>query len=157
MPANVPPSFVGTLPGWITAITVVGGLFWAFLRFGVTWRGQSLDADEQIRKLFAEEIAAVRAERKADKESFATVERHLRDMVEASDRRHEECENDRRALRRELDRMHDEIRGMRNQILAQATDRVLLLEENCPKPSETAPHAHAAAKRIKNGDHGGGK
>lgn len=145
---NVPTDYLGTLPQQITAISATGGVIWAVLRFGLGWRKQTLDSDEQVRQIMQEELAAVRAERAADSEKFARVEKHLREMVAQSDERHEECERSRREMRKEMDGMHSEVAGLRRDLAAQSVDRVLRLEG---RPSEVAPHSLAAAERLKKG------
>lgn len=163
MIAIIPHDYLGTLPQQITAVSATGGVTWAILRFGLGWRKQTLDSDEQIRAILTTEMAAMRAERAADKdalraeraadkEGFGKVEKHLREMVGVSDQRHEECEESRRAMRREMDGMHDEITGLKRQVIAQSADAVLRLDA---RPSEVAPHSVAAAKRIKENGEGG--
>lgn len=152
MIAIIPHDYLGTLPQQITAVSATGGVTWAILRFGLGWRKQTLDSDEQIRAILTTEMAAMRAERAADKEGFGKVEKRLREMVGVSDQRHEECEESRRAMRREMDGMHDEITGLKRQVIAQSADAVLRLDA---RPSEVAPHSVAAAKRIKENGEGG--
>lgn len=182
MVSNVPPFIANsTLPQWLIAV-FSGGTFAAVLGFIIKWRGQTLNSDDQIRRLMAEELDRVRksyseeAERlresynaevkrltdKLDKkdEAFERVEKHWRDMLDSSDRRHEECEEARRELRDELEEMHVEIRGLKVQIVEASAGKVVLLEGNGghPKPSEVAPHSLAAAKRLKAAsDEGNGK
>lgn len=97
---------------------------------------------------YAAELAALRAERRQDREDALKIEKHLRTMIEESDRRHEECEAARREMRIEMDGMHAEIAGLKRQVPEVSADKLLVLEGN-GKPSDTAPHAVASAGRVK--------
>lgn len=140
------PEFIGTIPGWITAIAAVTGLVAAFLKFGLGWRKQTLGDDADIRDHYAQEVAALRGKLDGQEAQFLSLEKHWREILEGSDRRHQECEEARQSMRREINKMHEEIAGLRSQIRAASTDRVLRMEEDPPP----APHARAAAKRVKN-------
>lgn len=150
---SIPQEIVGTIPGWITAATAVSGLIWAFLKFGLGWRGQTMADDADIRDHYAQEVAALRGKLDGQEAHFLSLESHWRTILEASDRRHQECEEARQAMRREINAMHEEIAGLKAQIRAASTDRVLRMEEKPPK----APHARASAKRVKNIIEGGDK
>jgi hypothetical protein len=153
MLSNLPPFLANsTLPQWISAFAS-SGLFIGVLTFVLKWRGQSIGSDAALREDMANELEAMRRRDDERAASFMKLESHWREMLEASDRRHDECEEARRELRRELDKMHDEIRGLRVQIREASTDRVILLEGNGHgnghKPSDIAPHAAASAPRVK--------
>lgn len=132
----------------ITASGIISlvGLWW---RRDVALRKISSSEAGDLRDLYAAELAAVRAERAQDREDALTVEKHLRQIINESDRRHEECEAMRRTMRTEMDAMHDEIAGLKRQIPAASADKLLIMEGNGIKPSEAAPHAAASAERVK--------
>lgn len=156
-----------TLAQWLIAL-FSGGTFAAVLTFVIKWRGQTIDKDEtlrehyakldtEIRDHYAKQVAELRAERAADSAEYAKVEKHLRDMCADSDRRHEECEANRRAMRKEMDGMHDEIRGLKRQIPEASANKLLVMEGSPgPKPSDTAPDAAASAVRVKRITENGG-
>jgi len=52
-------------------------------------------------------------------------------------------------MRHEMESMHDEIRGLKRQIVDKSSEDLLILEA---KVNEIAPLSISAAKRIKNGD-----
>jgi hypothetical protein len=62
---------------------------------------------------------------------------------------HDQCVAERAELRHELE-------GLKRQLAAQSTDRVLVMEENCDN-IRNAPHSLAAAKRLKDNGNGNGK
>lgn len=142
---GIPQEVLGTIPGWITSagiVTILG----VVLRYRLGWRKQTLGDDADIRDHYAQEVAALRGKLDGQGAHFLSLEKHWRDILEGSDRRHQECEEARQAMRREINKMHEEIAGLRTQIRAASTDRVLRMEEDPPP----APHARAAAKRVKN-------
>jgi septal ring factor EnvC (AmiA/AmiB activator) len=150
------PDFIGTLPGWITAAsttTGVAAIIIAFFRRGVSLKGLQNADSADIRDHYAQEVEALRSKLNGQEGHFHNLEKHWREMIAASDRRHQECEDARQELRGELDKMHTAIRGLRDQLLAQSTDRVLILEGT--PAAEKAPHSVAAAKRIKENGEGG--
>lgn len=138
---------LGTLPGWITAgsmVTLLGLIF----RHLQTMKKLALGDTADIRDHYAKEVERLTAKLAMRDSQFSELEKHLRAMSKASDERHDECVRERELLREELS-------GIKAQLRAQATDRVLILEERCAKPSEEAPHSLAAAQRLK--ESGGGK
>lgn len=150
------PDFLGTLPQWLT-LGGVSGIIGIVLRYRLGSQKLSNADEADIRDHYAQEVAAMREKLDRQETHFQLLEKHLREMIaasdqraEESDRRHAECEAARQAMRREIDGMHDEIRGLKRQIPEVSADKLLILEG---KPSEVAPHSTAAAKRIKeNGD-----
>lgn len=136
----VTPEFLGTLPGWITAASTTTGvvtLVVAFWRRGVSLRTLSNEANADIRDHYAEEVGAMRAQ-------LFAMERHYREMLEQSDRRHEECEAARVQMRTEID-------GLKRQLVSASTDRVLRMEEGPPTPL-ALDAAHRVKKIIEDGD-----
>lgn len=142
---TIPQEIIGTIPGWITSAGVVT-LIGIVLRYRLGWRklGDADDAD--IRDHYAQEVAALRGKLDGQEAHFLSLESHWRTILEGSDRRHQECEEARQLLRIEMNKMHEEIAGLKSQIRAASTDRVLRMEEDPPE----APHSRAAAKRVKN-------
>lgn len=100
-------------------------------------------ADEaDIRDHYAAEVERLVEKMDAREKHFLEVEKHLRELIATSDRRHEECELARHDDRRERLRMQDEIDGMKRQILRYSAEGVLTL-------SEASPKVKAAAKRVR--------
>lgn len=122
------------------------------------WRGlRALDDANlvDIRKHYAEEIAALRARDEKRDEAMRELEKHWREMINLADKRHAECVAERDELRDQLNALKVELEGVKAQMRAASTDRVLLMEENCGKPGQDAPHSLAAARRLK--ENGNGK
>jgi hypothetical protein len=118
------------------------------------WRGvKGLDQADvaDIRSHYAAELGAMRDRDEKRDEAMRALEKHWREMVNLADSRYSECQREREELRDELAEVKRELNGVKAQLRAQATDRVLLMEENCGKPGEIAPHSLAAAKRLKEG------
>lgn len=138
------PEIIGTIPQWLTfgAVTTFAGLL---LKHRLGWRGQTLKAEEDMRDHYALEVEALRKQRLDDAEKFTKVEKHLREMIGESDRRHEECEVARRELRKELDVMHNELTGLKRQIIRYSAHKVAVMEGNGHAPSEDVVEA---AKRV---------
>lgn len=101
-----------------------GGIFAAILTFFVKWRGMSLTAEATLRTHFGDEL------------------KRLAQNVH-------DCEEDKRLMRAEINALHDEVRGLTDQLRMYSTDRLLRLEASTARPSETAPHAVAAAQRLR--------
>lgn len=144
------PSFIGnsTLPQWLTALFTGGGLFW----FIIQWRGQSMSSEEQIRDHYAKEVKILRDRVDAKDEQFVRIERHWRTMLQEEERRHEECRQDREALRDRVTTLENELTGVKRQIADYSSDRLMVLEGATgggTKPSDVAPHAAASAPRVK--------
>lgn len=131
------PDIIGTVPQWITAIsstTLAGALVTLIVQWwrrGVSLKGLENANEADIRDHYAEEVAALRGQ-------LLSIEKHYREMLEQSDRRHAECEASRGVMREELE-------GLKKQFRAASADRVLRMEENPPE----APHSRAAAERVK--------
>jgi chromosome segregation ATPase len=144
------------ITGWISSagiVTLVG----LFFRRDVALRKISSSEAGDLRDHYAEELKALREKLNSQEQHFTSMEKHWREMLEASDHRHEECEKARQAMRRELSDMHDEIAGLKRQISITSANKLIELEGNgAPRPSEVAPHATASAARVKdiakNGD-----
>lgn len=148
----------GTVPQWIAAVSATGILA-ALLKFGTNWRGQSLTSEEAIRDHYAKEVARLTKKLDDQTREFRSdmngMEEHYRKMLAGSDKQHEECQKDRvlmrednEKLRLEMAEMHDEIRGLKRQIVRYSSEAVLVLENGSP-PSATAPEAVKSAPRAK--------
>ena len=121
------------------------------------WRGlRALDDAKlvDIRKHYADELASLRARDEKRDGAMRELEKHWREMISLADARHAECVAERDELRDQLNLLKVELEGVKAQIRASSTDRVLLMEENCGKPSQEAPHSLAAAKRLKKNGNG---
>lgn len=122
-------------------ITSLVGLFW---RREVNLRKLSNENTADIRDHYAGEVKALRDRLEANLKTFRDLETHWRDMLDASDRRHKECEDARHELRKELTDMHSELAGLKRQIARYSSDKAILLED------DKAPMAQASAERVKN-------
>lgn len=146
------PSGIGTIPQWLTAL-FSAGVLGALLKFGLKWRGQTLDSDEKIRDHYAKEVARLTSkldeQTRGFREDIRSLEDHYRKQLADSDQRHEECQKDRDELRLELRNMHEEIAGLKAQIRRYSTDRLLVLEDD--RLIQQAPKSLASAKRIRRG------
>jgi hypothetical protein len=132
-------------------IVTLVGLWW---RRDIALRKIASSEAGDLRDDYAVELAAVRNERHKDRLDFLEIERHLRDLIRSSDARHAECEEARQEMRLEMNRMHDEIAGLKSQLRMVSTDRVVELG---PGEGPSAPHARAAATRMKDRLEGGDK
>jgi hypothetical protein len=135
-------SLAGTLAALFSAATLT-----AVLTFVIRWRGQSFGSEERLRADMGRELAALR-------DQLIALERHYRDMLRESDRRHEECQLDRQRLQERVRHLEQEVTGLHAQIRAASTERVLVMEKNCP-PQPL--HSTAAAHRVKKINDNGGK
>jgi hypothetical protein len=116
------PEIFGTLPQWISAAGI-GTLVWAFVWRHVGLKKIAAEADAGLRTHFGEELG----------------------RLSASVR---ECEADKRAMRKELNEVHDELTGLKRQMADYSADKLAILEQRgCP--SEVAPHAVASIERVK--------
>lgn len=132
----------------VVGILLGGGALGIVLRY-INRRAEIHNQDEaNIRDHYAGELKALREKLDSQEEHFRAMEKHWREMLEASDRRHQECEEARQALRREIDKMHAELTGLKRQISEYSADKMIeLVERSCP--AQDAPHSVAAAKRVK--------
>jgi hypothetical protein len=130
------------------SVILGGGLVAALLTH---WRGikQLTGAEESdIRGHWAAEVKALRDRLDGADDRYLELLKRFDEHREQSELRykqalsyHTECVAERNELRNELE-------GLKRQIAAQATDRVLVMEENCDN-IRNAPHSLAAAKRLK--------
>ena len=121
------------------------------------WRGMRTldDAKEaSIRDHYAKEVEQMRARLDAADKRYVDLLEKFDEHREEANRRyiqaveyHDLCVAERTELR-------EAIEGLKAQLRAASTDRVLLMEENCGKPSESAPHSLGAAKRLKENGNG---
>lgn len=128
------------LAGLILGGTALG----VVLRYKLGLRKLALADETSIRDHYAAEVSALRAELNQQERNFREVETHLRALLGASDRRHEECEQARADSRREVEALHREIDGMRRQIVRYSAEGVLVLSEQQPSAAVLA-----AAERVK--------
>jgi flagellar motility protein MotE (MotC chaperone) len=138
----IPMDFVGTLPGWITAGSMVT-LLGLILRYRLGSRKLDLEknaqiqVDEQsIRDHYAKEVA--RLTQKLDDQSTAfrkdllDIEERYRKLLEEEEERHRVCLSDRDALRKRVADMEDEWRGLIRVITQASIDKVLMLPGDLP-------------------------
>lgn len=129
----------------LTLILGAGGLG-IILKYRLGTRKLDLDSEEAIRDHYAKEVAALR-------QQMLVLEQHYRNMLDASDRRHEDCQIDRDRLRDRVRELEKHVEGLERQISQYSADRLIVLERLAP-PSESAPHSLASAHRIKDSERG---
>lgn len=136
----------------LIGILLGGGALAAFLTH---WRGlRALDDSKlvDIRKHYADELKRLSDRDEHRDAAMRDLEKHWREMIKLADARHAECVDEREELRGHLNDLRVELEGLKAQLRASSTNRVLLLEERCATPSEEAPHSLAAARRLKSGE-----
>lgn len=135
----------GSLNVVLNVVTVLlgGTLLGVILRYRLGVRKMALGEESSIRDHYAGEVAALRAELNQQEKNFRDVETHLRGLLNASDKRHEECEAARAINRREIEGLYKEIEGMRRQIVRYSAEGVLMLTEQ-----RVSPLVQDAAKRV---------
>lgn len=137
---NVILNLVGIILGG-TALGVI-------LRYSQGMRGLRDAESANIRDHYAKEVERLTQKLDRQTHNFHELEKHWREMLEASDHRHEECEKARAESRAEMDAMHDQLRGLKDQLKQYSADTLIMLERN-GKPSQSAPESLKAAERIK--------
>jgi dsDNA-specific endonuclease/ATPase MutS2 len=125
-------SLAGTLAALFSGATLIG-----VLTFITRWRGQSIGSEEKLREDMGRELGALRKQ-------LLELERHYRDMLRESDRRHEECQTDRTRLQERVRHLENEVNGLHRQIARYSSERVLELDNDCPSAKVVA-----AARRVK--------
>jgi septal ring factor EnvC (AmiA/AmiB activator) len=117
----IPNELIGTIPGWITSISVVT-LVIGFWRHRAALRTLANARDADIRTHYSEELERVIQRQHA-------------------------CEEREASLRERVAMLEDEVTGLKRQIIRYSADTVAFLEgRNCP--SDTAPKATASAERV---------
>lgn len=127
----------------IGGLVLGGTALGVVLRYKLGMRKLALTDEADIRDHYAAEVARLVEKMDRREKHFLEVEKHLRELIATSDRRHEECEAARAEDRREHARMRDEIEGMKRQIIRYSSEGVLVLSE---QPSE---HVEGAARRVR--------
>ena len=122
------PEWLGTLPQWITATSLVA-IIAAYWRRGIALKGLE-NAD------------------------LADIRTHLATELDRVTKRQRECEVREGELRERLSRAEDEISGLKRQVARYSADQLTLLEQGYPLK---APHASASADRVRKITEGGGK
>jgi Aconitase A len=150
----IPSDFVGTLPGWITAgslVTLLGFLLRnqvANRKIGVDRLALDNAAAATIGNLYAEEVKALRLRldenSKAFRAQLTEVEERYKELLKDSDRRHDECERERVKLHNEVAVLRKEIDGLVRVITQASIDRVIMLGDEVPE------HIREAAQRAAN-------
>jgi hypothetical protein len=116
------PDFLGTLPGWITAVSTSGGmvtLIVAYWKRGVSLKSLDNTDHADIRDHYAAELSRV-------------VERQ------------HECERREAELRQRVSDLEDELKGLVRLIAQNSANKVLQLGEDIPSD------IRAAAERVDN-------
>lgn len=146
------PEFLGTIPGWITAISSSGVL--GVAAYFLLGRQKLTNADEaDIRDHYAEELVALRkaletaGERHARRERlFLIRERHQetrhRELLQEGERRHQECVEAREQLRDQGRELKDIVAGLIGIIRQASASQAILLGD------EASAFVLAAAERV---------
>lgn len=123
------PDFIGTLPGWITAISTTGGmvtLVVAYWRRGVSLKSLDNAEHADIRDHYAEE-----------------VKRYAEELQRVTERQRE-CEERESRLRERVTYLENELNGLIRLIAQNSANRVLQLGDDVPED------IRAAAQRVDN-------
>lgn len=118
--------------GWLGTggiITLVG-LWW---RRDIQMRKLKNDDEADIRDHYAAELVALR-------EKLMDMERHYREMLERSDKRHEECQRDREDMRCKMNEQAMELEGLRRKVAMISQDRFTVLEDPASAPETSRSH-----------------
>lgn len=139
----------GTLSIILNVVTILlgGTLLGVLLRYRLGVKKLVSDETGDIRDHLAGEIKALRGELNLQETNFREVEKHLREMLTVSDKRHAACEqareenrNEIMGLHREIDAQRNEIEGLKRQIARYSADHMIEVTD--------APHATASAERV---------
>lgn len=123
----------------LIAVVLGGGAMAAVLGYKTKMRSLALAAEEEIRKHFADEVKSLRGQ-------LQGMEKHYREMLEASDKRHEECQLDRDRMRDRVKELENHVTGLEAQIRQLSTNAVLEIRGN-PTGKE-GPEAVDSAPRV---------
>jgi hypothetical protein len=132
-------SFVGTLPGWITAggITAILGIVCK------TWLGGAklrLDSEGNIRDHYAKEVASLRAQlisvQSTAAAMLAAANQRYDEAITAADKRHSQCEEECERLRERVSDLSDEVAGLQLRMSAGHKATVRLFEPKSTLPRE---------------------
>lgn len=161
------PAWAGTLPGWITSAGVVG-LLGLLLRYQLGRQKLQIDAaqvdinaqqiantdEADIRDHYAEEVKELRAALKEQSARHQQRENEMDDryrrLLQESEARHEECQTQRRELRHDMDRLLDEMAGLRRTIVQYSAEGVVRLGEisGARASEEVERAAHSTLEQI---------
>lgn len=165
----IPTEFIGTLPGWITALCSAGGLG-LVVKFYLGHRAMNIKADEvrlEGRKIDNAEEANLRAHWKDEVESLrralheqaetyktqlTSIQESFKASLDAAEERHDKCVADRQALEGRVGELEEKIRmtndefhGVIRLIAANSADKVLNLPANNALSADVAK----AAERVR--------
>lgn len=150
------PEWAGTIPGWLTALSSTGA-FGLVLKWFVDNRKMSIEdrqrqdnADAAQIARYAEEVKGLRSEisvlTQRYQESLAAQGDRYQRLLEASDRRHDECEQARVKLINQVQALKDELTGVIRMILANSLGRARLLGEI--ESVEISPELEHAMQKV---------
>lgn len=123
----------------ILSLLLGGGALLGVLRY-LNNRQTIRNADTaDIRDHYAAEVTQLRAQ-------LVTLEKHYREMLLASDRRHAECEQARTEMRGRISELEDHVRGLEAQMRRYSSDTVLKLA------GEPSDQVVEAARRVRDMD-----
>jgi hypothetical protein len=125
---TIPSEILGTIPGWITAVTTVAGFVWAFLRFGLGWRKISVEAHQvdvnatnALNTHTAKELQSLRdqitAMGKHQLEREREIDDRWRKALGESEERHDECVKQREELGRKVIALEQKLIGTIRQFI----------------------------------------
>lgn len=121
----------------LLGVLLGGGALVGVLRF-LNNRQSIRNADEaDIRDHYADEVAQLRGQ-------LVILEKHYRDMLASSDKRHAECEDARTEMRGRVSDLENHVKGLEAQIRQYSSETVLKLAGQQP-----SDHVVEAARRVK--------
>lgn len=139
-------SFLGTLPGWITAGGVCG-LLGVCLKAWIDGKKVWVDSEKGIRDHYATEVASLRAQLIAVQSTasamLASANQRYDEAITAADARHLQCEEECERLRHRVSELSDEVAGLQRRVSAGAKASTRLFQ---PKPT-LPPEVKAKMKR----------
>jgi rubrerythrin len=156
------PDFLGTIPGWITALSASGG-FGLLLRWHLGLKKVAVEAEQvqiegqkvrneaadQLRDHWADEIKRITMmladqEKRHNDALDAMEQRHGKALL-ANEERQAKCEQERERLARKVGDMEEELRGVRAQVRMNSADQLRLLAAT---NEDIPPYALEAAQTI---------
>lgn len=156
------PDWVGTLPAWISASTLLG-IFGVLVRRELGLKKIEVEADQvnvSARKIETDEAANIRehwagevqrlqdalaAQDGRHNDALTAMEaRHAKEMKNNADRQ-ERCEQERERLALRVTEIEQELKGVMAQVRMAGAEQMVLLAAS---GQELPPHAVEAARRI---------
>lgn len=151
-------AFLGTLPGWITSVSVVGMLgimvrgYLGKGRLAIDAKQVNVTAEGKLREHYANELGSLReqiikmGQHHLDRER--EIDERWRKLLQESEQRHEECVAQREQLAKEVREVKERQLAQVRQFTAYQRSIIDLLPE-----SMKTPQLMAALETLELGDH----